>query len=266
MKTVVFQGGLGNQIFQYFFYKYVEERIDHDVRYIDCKKGNNHNGFEILNYFAIEMRKAPWYIQLDFRIRELFKFRGPFSLKESGENEIKTTKQKYYVGYWQNKRFFEDSSIEFKKLTLSERNNNVLKEILNTNSIAIHVRRGDYLYPQYVHIYGGICTIDYYQKALDICIGKMPKPSFFIFSDDIAWTKKNLEIEGAVYISWNNGDDSIFDLYLMSHAKAIIMANSTFSFWGAYINNPQKLVVYPKKWYNSVFQTPDIFPKEWLGI
>ena len=108
----------------------------------------------------------------------------------------------------------------------------------------------------------------YYDKAISIIREKIIDPQFFVFSDDIDWARNNLSIEDAHYIDWNNGDDSIFDMYLMSQAKMNIIANSTFSFWGAYLNKNSPLVVYPKKWFNNDcgVKVPDIFPNTWIGI
>ena len=89
---------------------------------------------------------------------------------------------------------------------------------------------------------------------------KHPDATFFVFSNDMEWTKNNILNLGkrVVYVDWNQGDDSYLDMFLMSHCKACIMANSTFSFWGAKIGS-RKDIIYPAKWSNSPFGNPDIF-------
>ena len=94
----------------------------------------------------------------------------------------------------------------------------------------------------------------------------MESPKFYVFSDDIAWVKNNLKLKNEVFVDWNIGKDSIYDMYLMSQAKANVIANSTFSYWGAYLNEKTRIVVYPKKWFASKFIAPNIFPDDWFGI
>ena len=89
----------------------------------------------------------------------------------------------------------------------------------------------------------------------------------FVFSDDIPWCKSNLNIHDAVFVDWNTGEDSYIDMYLMKHTKANIIANSTFSYWGAYFNANHPLVIYPKKWkYSESEEALDIFPDNWIGM
>ena len=137
--------------------------------------------------------------------------------------------------------------------------------IQGTQSVSLHIRRGDYLDPENLERYGGICTIEYYMKGISIIKNYFERPSFFIFSNDMEWVKENMDIPNPVYIDINKGKDSYMDMYLMSRCKANIIANSSFSYWGAMLNiNPSPLVVYPQKWFNNY--TPDIFPQSWIGI
>jgi len=124
------------------------------------------------------------------------------------------------------------------------------------------------LQPPHNKLFAGICTLEYYQNAIEICKSQCEDLVYFIFSDDIPWAKNNLKQENAYYIDWNIGNDSIYDMYLMSHAKMNIIANSTFSFWGAFLNKQSCMTIYPQKWFNEGcgVPVPDIFPDAWIGI
>ena len=174
----------------------------------------------------------------------------------------------YDNGVWQDKKYLVNVDIPFKKLILSDRNRGIQEIIMREDSIAIHIRRGDYLKPQYVGRYVHLCETDYYKRALEVAKGISPNYTCFFFSDDIKWVKEHFAIEGAYYVDWNKGNDSFYDMYLMSHAKVNIITNSTFSFWAARLNRRATLVIYPLSWYsdNSDFVNPDIFPQCWIGL
>lgn len=263
MKIVVFQGGLGNQIFQYAVYEYIKKYICNKVRYIFV--GNSHNGMEIDQFFEVDIIKAHKCVELLYRYCHLLAKKGlnPFI---SLEDDVKPFRKVFIEGYWQDKKYFTPGFVCFKKLSLSSRNSLLLSRIQKENSVTIHVRRGDYLLPHFHHIYGNVCTIDYYNKAKNYILDRIPSPSFFIFSDDMLWVKENLVIEDATYVDWNTKDDSVIDMFLMSHAKANVIANSSFSFWGACLNKNSSIVIYPKKWYNGILEAPNIFPNSWIGL
>lgn len=263
MKLIIFQGGLGNQLFEYAFYQKISQKHK-NVFYIF--RGIGHNGFELDKYFHTNLIKAPLFINLFFRIIDFLQKKTKWNFFTTESHFLKTGEGIILDGYWQEKRFLSKLNISFKDLNIGEKNQKIKSAIESSNSVSIHIRRGDYLLPQFINIYGGICTIEYYNKAIEICKEKIPNPHFFIFSDDIEWCKKNLHIADAIYIDWNKGNDSVFDMYLMSYAKANIIANSTFSFWGAKLNKQNQLTIYPKKWFKSKFTAPDIFPNEWIGI
>jgi hypothetical protein len=108
---------------------------------------------------------------------------------------------------------------------------------------------------------------DYYSQAIALCREKLgTSVRFFFFSDDIAWVKENIQVENAEYIDWNTGKESIYDMYLMSQASANIIANSTFSYWAAFLNKRNRLVVYPKNWFANGWIPGDIFPDDWVVL
>lgn len=269
MKIVLIKGGLGNQIFLYGLYEYIKKNIDPHVYYIYSTL-KSHNGYELERWFNVHPAKAPKFIYFLFRIILFFSYRKLF-IKESfyflqEEDEEKIGCYTFIDIYGHDKKYIKDLFLPYKSFTLNEKNKKVLNDICSSNSISIHVRRGDYLLPQFRDIYGDVCTVKYYKKAIAKCLDFVDTPKFFVFSDDAEWVKTNLKLDNAVYIDWNTGNDSGYDMYLMSHCKYNIIANSTFSFWGAYLNPNKPTVFYPSKWFNSTYKKPDIFPDHWVGL
>jgi len=266
MKIVNFTSGLGNQIFEYVFVQYLKKKFPKETiyGYYNSKFLDKHNGLEIHKMFDIELPpQTKWSNSVALLCRALSRFN--FGIKSTDNNY--SEKAVYFDGWWQDKRFFFDTvkTIKFRQPLMDEVNKKLLDAIYSSESVSLHVRRGDYLAPTHVQQYGGICTLDYYKKAIDIIMGKYARPRFFVFSNDIEWCKANLEIINAVYVSNNVGSDSWKDMYLMSRCKANVLANSSFSYWGAMLNvNSLQTVVFPKRWFNT--HTPDIFPRYWEGI
>lgn len=154
--------------------------------------------------------------------------------------------------------------MRFREVVLNEKNNHIVSLIQNTNSVAVHIRRGDYCDSCRKDLFLQSCTPQYYEAAINVMKEKYQAPVFFVFSDDIPWVKVNLNIPNAYYIDWNKKKDSYLDMYLMSLCTANIIANSTFSFWGAMLGNKKELVIKPKKWIGN--EIPDIFPTSWLSL
>ena len=170
-------------------------------------------------------------------------------------------------GYWGDKQYFmhQYCKLEYKPLALSERNKSVATDLQNSKSVAVHIRRGDYLLPQNQRLFYMLGE-EYYRQAIEMCQEKLGTDTkFFFFSDDIGWVKEHLFVQNAQYIDWNKGDDSIFDMYLMSMACADIIANSTFSFWAAMLNRRAQLVIGPAHWYADG-RPRDIFPDNWVKL
>jgi hypothetical protein len=175
-----------------------------------------------------------------------------------------------YIGYWQSEKYFLSMKEEvldtfsFEKLAKSQKTFSILDLIENTNSISVHVRRGDYLLEG--EKFGNICTTQYYDKAIEKIKKHIVSPLFFVFSNDMEWVRKNIQIPNPYYIDWNQGADSWQDMFLMSRCKHNIIANSTFSWWGAWLNqSPQKMVIAPSHLLNGI-ETPDWIPDTWITI
>ena len=264
MKIIWFKGDLGNQVFSCALYYYLRKKYPHEKIYGCMKAGPS---VVVDKYFDLELPKFNKY--MDYLLWVLFKFLEVFhiNLLRSTDADFKENVI-FYDGYWQNNKFY-DRDNKWLKMKLpqdiGQRNWKILKEMKSTNSVSIHVRRGDYLKNQKIY---GIDTETYYKNAIAKIKEKMDNPVFFYFSNDMDWVRKNMgDKEHDYYIDWNSGDRSYLDMCLMSNAKANIIANSTFSYWGAYLNE-NDLVIYPKQWYNKLSkkESPLIFYDEWIAI
>jgi hypothetical protein len=139
--------------------------------------------------------------------------------------------------------------------------------MLNRDSISLHVRRTDYINDKIANDVHGTCTKEYYLEALAYLVRQSDHPELFVFSDDVAWCKENFAFEIPVtFIDHNQGKQSFEDMRLMSNCRCSIIANSSFSWWGAWLNNdPAKKVVAPKNWFRHR-PAPDIYPPGWIVI
>jgi len=264
-------GGLGNQMFQYAMYKSLEKKgklVKLDSKsFYETKK--EHNGYELERIFDIKPNKPTKEDLEKFdenNISTLFKIKRKlfgdkkfvYDTKEYVFNkDVYKLKNSYLNGYWQSIKYFEGIENDIKKdfrfkNQLDNKNLEILNEIENSNSISIHIRRGDYMSPENYNMYGCIATPTYYKKAIKVIEEKVENPTFFVFSNDMDWVKKNIQINSRVfYIDINSGNGSYKDMQLMSNCKHNIIANSSFSWWGAWLNeNKNKIVVAPKKWIN----------------
>ena len=178
-------------------------------------------------------------------------------------------------GYWQSEKYFQLISEEIKSIFSLEipqyDSNFSWVQLMQTQAqaVAIHVRRGDMVKnPEVAKIHGS-CNLDYYQRAMSYVESKVEQPSYFVFSDDIAWCKEHLNSKFPIYfVSGNEGDRAYWDIQLMRYCKHNIIANSSFSWWGAWLNNtPNKIVVSPINWFNhSDSDTKDLIPNNWIRI
>ncbi len=187
---------------------------------------------------------------------------------------LKLPENTYLTGYWQSEKYFKDiekiirSEFEFRTGPKSE-NNLTLRKIRSVNSISVHVRRGDLVTNRSTNKYHGVCPINYYLTALKIISEKVKNPHLFIFSDDIPWARRNFKLKlPAHFVENNQGDRSYEDLRLMQNCKHNIIANSSFSWWAAWLNlNENKTVITPKKWFNDQsINTSDLIPQSWIRL
>ena len=270
MKILIYTGGLGNQLFGYAFYLYLKKKYsDESVWGIyDRRWLSEHNGFEINRYFDVSLPKSPFWVRILNRIiikldaMNIIKARVSMDTRSFSEKNIVVNACKMHTDF-----LFEDMNfIQFKSFKLSEENQYVLNMIESTHSAFIHVRRGDYYSPNNIARLGGTCPIEFYERAIQCLLKQDPQTRFFVFSDDIQWVKDNMSIPAPIYIDWNKGDDSVIDMFLMSNCKNAIIANSTFSYWGARLGRKKKYVFYPKKWVNPPATPPQICPQNWISF
>jgi hypothetical protein len=274
-------GGIGNQMFQYAVGRAIAHK-NGDILKLDItgfENYNLHNGYR-LNSFNIDEQIASINEIKHFgsrnRILRKLARMGIYSYKketfcvEKIKNETKfdpkvfTYKNLYLSGYWQNENYFLDIKDmllnEFTlKTPVGENSIKYMELMKNTKSVSLHIRRGDYL------IYDGFIGINYYKNAVQFISQKIKNPTFFIFSDDIQWCKQNINfIDNLIFIE--NIANELEDLELMKNAKHNIIANSSFSWWGAWLNqNKDKMVIAPKIWFKNRAEI-DPVPESWSKI
>jgi hypothetical protein len=185
----------------------------------------------------------------------------------------------YLEGFWQSQSYFENITDkirdEFQFVPFKDKKNKKLENYLQkNNSVSVHVRKG----PDYIKksIVKGTCEVDYYKNAMQYISNNVDSPKFIVFSDNVAWCKKYLDFCNPEYVDWNPsaGYGNHFDMQLMSICKHNIIANSSYSWWGAWLNNnSSKIVIGPKDWFskqycidNGVLDTKDIIPKSWVKL
>ena len=293
MIIVKISGGLGNQLFQYSFGRSLSIHLNAIVKY-DVKVSYNFLEFTKrtfgLKHFKLEMQIASGKEISQFKIFEneyLDRFerfiikKVPFlnpryviQNKINFEKDIKQFKDNcYYDGYWQSERFFKSvedilrKELQF-RLQLNEIHDNLLIKISLNESVSIHIRRGDYITIKGNKELFSECTLEYYKQAINFFNVKLNNPLFFIFSDDINWAKNRFIGDEYCFVDFNK-DFPEMDLYLMSKCKNNIIANSTFSWWGAWLNNYEfKKVIAPRKWYNGSLNilVNDLLPSDWIKI
>ncbi|MCL1868503.1 MAG: alpha-1,2-fucosyltransferase [Paludibacter sp.] len=270
MKIVTFQGGLGNQMFQYQFYLWLQKQTDDKIfGYYPSKGLRNHNGLEIEQCFSdVILPTSNLFIDFYVKFLKLLnktKIKNTISSKDNYDiNKI------IFEDYWLDLKYLSKFRFELKEelLVKNAQNIELLNNINRINSVSVHIRRNDYLNEKYSKIYDGICNANYYNAAVDYVFAKDKNVVFYVFSDEIDWCKEKMNIPNAIFVDCNKGKDSILDLYLMSRCKTNIIANSTFSWWAAYNNqNAHKTIIAPKRWFNeNTFKEPDIFPENWIRL
>lgn len=176
-------------------------------------------------------------------------------------------------GYWQSERYFKDVAETIRaELTprdpLEPANAATAAEIDRVEAVSVHVRRGDYVSNARTNAYHGTCPLDYYRRAVEYIKARTSKPHLFVFSDDTAWTCANLRSDLPTTYIDANPNRGFRDMQLMSRCRHHIIANSSFSWWGAWLNpSPHKIVVAPRRWFaGSANDTCDLLPADWVRL
>lgn len=292
MILVKLRGGLSNQMFQYAAGRRLshvhntELKIDIDW-YKNIQEDTTPRNFE-LNNFRITASIASKNDLIGTNgIRNTSLKDLPIAIYRKVKPKVKYIEEKHFhfdedilhlpdniclYGYWVSEKYFKDiEDIIRKEFILRNEhgsvNNKTIDIINSTNSVALHIRRGDYVNNPNINNIHGTCSMDYYIRCIKFLYEKNSSLHFFIFSDDMKWVKENFKLPyDHIYIENNCGDKSYQDLHLMSLCKHQIIANSGFSWWGAWLNtNKKKIVCAPEKWFNiNDHDTKDVIPANWI--
>jgi len=294
MVIVRLTGGIGNQMFQYAAARRVswinQAPLFLDMGWFEETGRWTQRKYELDAFCIVAEQASSGDVQaLKSRRQNAFFRRLPLSLKKrifhtrqshiveksyNFDPDILTLHDNVYLdGYWQSEKYFSDIEamirIEFSfRSETSEPNRRMLDRIASCNSVSVHIRRGDYVTLPEANAFHGLCPPSYYQSAAERISRQVSNPVFFVFSDDIAWAEENLSLGFETHFMSQNGPErGDQDLRLLIACSHHIIANSSFSWWGAWLcDNPEKIICAPRKWFNREIDTPDNLPSSWLKL
>jgi hypothetical protein len=284
MVIVKLMGGLGNQMFQYALGRHLSKK-NNATLYIDTtnllKKEpgstNTVRDLELdifdfpINIYRQDNRSGIFYKIYD-RISPIkniqdsvFRF-NPAILQLKGNL--------YLDGYWQTEEYFKEVEELIRKDFIfkngpNSKNAALLKKTKETQSVSVHFRRGDYITNKGAQQFHGLCSPDYYKSAMKKIKQELGNPHYFIFSDEVGWVRENFSFDDPfTIVEGNTGKNSFEDMRLMAACKHNIIANSSFSWWGAWLNeHKNKIVIAPTFWFKDVsIDTSDVIPDQWIKI
>lgn len=273
-----FHGRTGNQMFQYAVGRALSLKLGTSLA-LDDRLAIARGERSITRIFALDVEKNPDLPPASHTAKFAhfwWRYFGnsPRYVRENGlsfDPTILEMKDDVYLhGYWQSEKYFSDyikeirSDFAFPKAT--GRNAELIDEIDGCTSVSLHLRRGDYVANETY----AVCNQNYYDRALKILCDSIPDEiHLYVFSDEPDWARQNLILPGSPVFVDHNGEQSDFeDMRLMSRCKHNIIANSSFSWWGAWLGNPAKrTVIAPKNWFAlSKMSNPDIWAQGWTAI
>ncbi|MES2133275.1 MAG: alpha-1,2-fucosyltransferase [Bacteroidota bacterium] len=284
-------GGLGNQMFQYAAGKALALKHGVDVkadlselnRDAEGKYTQRHYELTIFSSnikTAAESDLTPFLNKDKSKIKRELQRRFPFLFKtltavESGSSYHpefeKYPENTYLQGFWQSELYFKEYEKEIRKAfqfnqTIIEACKSFSDMIQHSNSVSLHIRRGDYVNNPSANKFHGLCSPQYYENAVKHIAALQGQIEIIVFSDDIAWCKENLKFDFPIHFLETGS--AYNDLYLMTQCRHNIIANSSFSWWGAWLNaHPDKIVVGPKQWFADMsVNTSDILPVSWIRL
>ena len=288
MIVVELAGGLGNQMFQYAaarslalarettlaldtsFYSTVEDRrFSLDAFALEASIATPALVSSLLRPRQLLRRAANHTRLLPARLRSVYREAG-FGFDPTF---FRLSDGVYLAGYWQSERYFawarKTILADFRfRHALSGDSLRLAEQASGEESVSIHVRRGDYVSDPATNLYHGTCGPEYYYRALDE-VSKRARPErLYVFSDDIAWAEENLRFAPPTVFVASGDPRGISDMQLMSLCRHNIIANSTFSWWAAYLNaNPRKIVCSPGEWFSgAAHDTSSLLPEEWIRV
>lgn len=293
MVIVKLLGGLGNQMFQYATGRAVAHRSR--VELLLDVSGFEH--YDLRRYeldeWAIQARVAtPEELaragvattspRLLLRrigralglVRPLDSFKEASFAYDSGILQVASPA--YLEGYWQSESYFSDVADLLRREFVPKRPFDVSNQAIairihdqGIHAVSLHIRRGDYVTNPHTAQYHGACSLDYYRSAVNYVSERVSNPHFFVFSDDLTWVRENLNLDYAMTLVDVNGSDrGIWDMNLMMACRHHVIANSSFSWWGAWLNpNQDKIVIAPKRWFSGAsHRTGDLIPASWIQL
>lgn len=281
-------GGLGNQLFQYAIGRHLAIRNNTELK-LDLSAFQTYDRRKyLLSHFQIvECIATPselrWINQalsvVDYFRYPIRSFSGsPRILKERAfefqADVLSANGDLLLDGYWQSPDYFTDIETiirqEFRlNMPIDGLNREMAQRISSANAISVHIRRGDYVSMPDAAAFHGVCSLTYYHTALQMMADTIPNPVFFVFSDEPEWVRENLKTKCEMhYVNHNSTDEPQEDLRLMTLCQHHIVANSSFSWWGAWLNlNPEKQVIAPDPWFaNQSVNTSTLLPNGWKRI
>lgn len=278
-------GGLGNQMFQYAAGLSVAERLGTELR------------MDLSWFDSLAEVDTPRFYELDnFNLKQEFADKNDFVLKNDGfknriinigkkqldlyiepqfnysDKFLKIKNNTYIEGYFQTEKYFnsirDDVFDSFAlKNKASAKSAKIIDQIKNSDSVSLHVRRGDYVSNKNANKFHGLIGEPYYKKAIALINKNIKNPKYFIFSDEIEWVKNSFDLpKNSVYITHNKSGAE--DMRIMIECKHNIIANSSFSWWGAWLGQEKdKVVIAPRQWFlDSNVNTSDVIPERWSQI
>lgn len=289
MKIIVrLAGGIGNQIFQYATGRFLASSHNGELLLDDSLLRRRRSGVTIRDYaldvYDIHARKLlpREESMLQLRVTPPFKYLFEAGILKSSfiyyrEPHFEYDPNLFHVpgniiieGYWQSERYFSTISDKLRQELQPVKPppnyvQDLMKQIMKVNSVSLHVRRGDFVNNPHAAKNHVVCDLEYYKRAISIMADQVLNPVFYIFSDDPAWVEEKLHIRFPMVIVSNpQSIPSHEDLRLMSHCANHIIANSSFSWWGAWLNpKPDKIVIAPTNWFHNERNLNDLVPPEW---
>ena len=292
MVILKLQGGLGNQMFQYAFASLLAKKnkteVYLDKTFLSRKKkiGFTIRNFELHvfnnNYNEASKKQLSLFYKLSFlnKIKKRLNLNYPKIFNEPffgfNKSALNIKSPVYLNGYFQSTVYFNGFELMIKDLflfstdSLDLLNKDLLAKIKNTNTISVHIRRGDYVEDKVTQEFHGSCSLEYYFKAIKLLIDPYKDYTLVFFSDDTDWVKVQFESLSypKIFVDNNKAENSWKDMMLMSSCTHNIIANSSFSWWAAWLNeNSEKRVVAPRKWFaSSDLDIKKLLPDEWIKL
>lgn len=280
MIKIIVQGRLGNHLFQFAVAKHLAIKHQTEVVFLIPRNKSSQTMMRLLEEFNLEgvkfsarfhdeYQKKPSIYWSDFLSKQYKERSWAF------DSEVLQAKDEVFLdGFFQSEKYFKDiepiirKELNFLNTLGGKAGDSYRQDIASSNSVSVHIRRGDYLESE-LH---NVCGIDYFKRSIEYIETRINSPKFFFFSDDIAWCKDNFNHEYSEFIEIEGSfENPVIDLQLMSLCKNNIISNSSFSWWAAWLNkNKEKIVVSPNRWFNhenlSIQGMRDTVLDEWIRI